>query len=198
MMKGKGKSKGFSKGKNPPQQQQQYGKGKGWYWSEPWSEPWKGRSGVHAVEEYGWSQGTGDNTVLFELDAHEQTEYLQHLPASTSNIVEAVAKEATKKNEEYLRRRMSAAGAKEGAGIRFETPNKFNILGVESEVEESLLTPKAKNELATIEEQNENKTDVRVYAQQDQEFEVGEDASLWIQRYEEREEHGAPVSEQWS
>ena len=159
----KGKTKGFSKGKNPPQQQQQYGKGKGWYWSEPWSEPWKGRSGVHAVEEYGWSQGTGDNTVLFELDAlpvgaHEQTEYLQHLPASTSNIVEAVAKEATKKNEEYQRRRMRAPGTKGGAGIRFETQKRFNILGVESEVEESLLTPKAKNELATIEEQNENKT----------------------------------------
>ena len=37
--------------------------------------------GVHAVEDHGWSQGTGDNTVLFELDAllvgaHEQTEYV--------------------------------------------------------------------------------------------------------------------------
>ena len=34
-----------------------------------WSELCTGRSGVHAVEQYGWSQGTGDNTVLFELDA---------------------------------------------------------------------------------------------------------------------------------
>ena len=46
----------------------------------------KGRSGVHAVEEYGWSHGKGDSTVLFELDglpvdAPEQTEYVQHLPA---------------------------------------------------------------------------------------------------------------------
>ena len=54
---------------------------------------------------------------------------------------------------------MSAAGTKGGAWIRFETPNRFNILGVESEVEE---TPTAENELATIEEQNENKTEMYV------------------------------------
>ena len=76
--------------------------------------------------------------------------------------MEAVAKEATKKNEEYQRKRMSAAGKKGGAGMRFETPNRFNILGIESEHEESLLTPKAKNELATIKEQNENKTEMYV------------------------------------
>ena len=49
------------------------------------------------MEEYGWSHGTGDSTVLFELDgqpvdAPEQTEYVQHLPASTLNNVEAFGK----------------------------------------------------------------------------------------------------------
>ena len=86
------------------------------------------------MEEYGWSQGTGDNTVLFELDAlpvgaREQTEYLQHLPASTSNIVEAVAKEATKKNEEYQRRRMSAPGTKGGAGDTFRDAKQIQYPG---------------------------------------------------------------------
>ena len=83
---GQRKEQRFQQRKEPPQQQQQYGKGKGRYWSELRREPWKGRSGVHAVEEYGWSHGTGDSTVLFELDglpvdAPEQTEYVQHLPA---------------------------------------------------------------------------------------------------------------------
>ena len=48
------------------------------------------------MEQYGCSQGPGDNTVLFDLDAlpvgaREQTEYVQHKPASTSNNVEALA-----------------------------------------------------------------------------------------------------------
>ena len=71
------------------------------------------------------------------VGAHEQTEHVQHLLASTSNNVEALAKEVTKKNGEDQWKNMSAAEKEGEAGMRFETPNRFKILGVESEGEES-------------------------------------------------------------
>ena len=57
------------------------------------------------MEEDGCSQGSGDNTVLLDLDAllvgaREQTEYVQHKPASTSNNVEALAKGGEEEEEQ--------------------------------------------------------------------------------------------------
>ena len=52
-------------------------------------------------------------------------------------------KEAKKKNGEYQLKNTSAAEKKAGAGMLLETPNRFMILGVESDGEENLFHPKA-------------------------------------------------------
>ena len=71
------------------------------------------------MEEDGCSQGSGDNTVLLDLDAllvgaREQTEYVQHKPASTSNNVEALAKGGEEEEERRVSVEEHACSGEEG------------------------------------------------------------------------------------
>ena len=97
------------------------------------------------MEEDGCSQGSGDNTVLLDLEAllvgaREQTEYVQHKPASTSNNVEALAKGG--EEERRVSVEEHACSGEEGRSWD-ASREAVMILGVESDGEENLFHPKA-------------------------------------------------------